>query len=57
MARSGLLNHNYTNFVLLSGANHGQFGWYKPQLFDKKATLSQQEQLQQVCDEIVKWLK
>lgn len=37
-----------TRFVTIEGGNHAQFGYYRYQLFDGKATISREEQQQQL---------
>ncbi|MEZ4866407.1 MAG: alpha/beta hydrolase [Caldilineaceae bacterium] len=37
-----------TTFVAIDGGNHAQFGWYGPQSGDNPATISREEQQQQI---------
>jgi pimeloyl-ACP methyl ester carboxylesterase len=46
-----------TQFVVLQGANHGQFGDYGPQPGDNPATISPEEQWQQTAAATVKFLQ
>lgn len=39
-----------TEYVVIPGGNHAQFGWYGPQKGDKKATISAEEQTQKIID-------
>lgn len=45
-----------TQFVVIQGGNHGQFGDYGPQPGDKPATISAESQWQQVIDATVQFL-
>jgi pimeloyl-ACP methyl ester carboxylesterase len=45
-----------TEFVVIQGGNHGQFGDYGPQPGDKPATISSESQWQQVTDATVRFL-
>lgn len=46
-----------TQFIVLQGANHGQFGDYGPQPGDRPATITAEEQWQQVTDATVSFLQ
>lgn len=46
-----------TEYVVLDGGNHAQFGDYGPQPGDKQATISRTEQQTQVVDAVVKFLE
>ena len=45
-----------TEFVVIQGGNHGQFGDYGPQPGDKPATISSESQWQQTTDATVRFL-
>lgn len=46
-----------TQFVVIEGGNHGQFGSYGPQAGDKVATISPEEQWAQITEATVKFLE
>jgi hypothetical protein len=46
-----------TQFVVIEGGNHAQFGSYGPQSGDNPADISQEEQWRQISDVTVKFLK
>lgn len=46
-----------TTFVAIEGGNHAQFGWYGLQSGDGIATISREEQQQQIVSTMVNWLK
>lgn len=46
-----------TMFVAIEGGNHAQFGWYGTQSGDGIATISREEQQQQIVSTMVNWLK
>jgi pimeloyl-ACP methyl ester carboxylesterase len=39
-----------TDWVVIEGGNHAQFGWYGPQSGDNPATISREEQQRQVIE-------
>ena len=45
-----------TEFVVIQGGNHGQFGDYGPQPGDNPATISPESQWQQTTDATVQFL-
>jgi hypothetical protein len=45
-----------TNYVVIEGANHAQFGYYGSQLGDDKATINRQEQHQIVLSNILSFI-
>ena len=45
-----------TEFIVIQGGNHGQFGDYGPQPGDNPATISAESQWQQVTDGVVRFL-
>jgi hypothetical protein len=46
-----------TKYVTIEGGNHGQFGSYGAQKGDQQASISSQEQLDQVSRELLGWMK
>ncbi len=46
-----------TDFVLIEGGNHAQFGWYGAQDGDNDATVSREEQYEQIVDATLNVLK
>jgi predicted alpha/beta-hydrolase family hydrolase len=46
-----------TQYVLLKGANHAQFGYYGSQLGDNRAMISRAEQLEKTAESILHFLK
>jgi pimeloyl-ACP methyl ester carboxylesterase len=46
-----------TTWVAIVGGNHAQFGWYGPQQGDQPATISREQQTQEVIDATVGFLK
>jgi len=46
-----------TEYVVIEGGNHAQFGDYGPQPGDKQATISRTEQQTQVVNAVVKFLE
>ncbi|WP_053374142.1 alpha/beta fold hydrolase [Paenibacillus sp. FJAT-27812] len=48
---------SHTQYVTIEGGNHGQFGSYGVQKGDKQATITPQEQLDQVSRELLGWMK
>jgi hypothetical protein len=45
-----------TNWTVIDGGNHAQFGWYGEQAGDGAATISRQEQQDQVVDAVIIWI-
>jgi pimeloyl-ACP methyl ester carboxylesterase len=46
-----------TQFVAIDGGNHGQFGWYGPQSGDNSATISREQQQDEVVSAVVAFLQ
>jgi hypothetical protein len=46
-----------TNYVVIEGANHAQFGYYGFQLGDNKATIGRAKQQQVTLDTILAFIK
>jgi hypothetical protein len=46
-----------TQFVIIEGGNHAQFGSYGPQAGDNPATISPEEQWAQIADATAKFLE
>lgn len=46
-----------TEYVTIEGGNHGQFGSYGPQKGDQQASIKPQEQLDQVSEDLLAWMK
>lgn len=46
-----------TEYVLIEGGNHAQFGYYGTQLGDDESTISREVQQEKVVDAILKFLK
>ncbi|MBP2057503.1 hypothetical protein J2Z60_000674 [Lactobacillus colini] len=46
-----------TQYVTIAGANHGNFGSYGQQKGDKKATISNAQQQNEIAKQLVKWLE
>ena len=44
-------------FLTIEGGNHAQFGWYGEQSGDNPATISHEEQQQQVSNALLSWLE
>lgn len=44
-------------FLTIEGGNHAQFGWYGEQSGDNPATISHEEQQQQVSSALLSWLE
>jgi pimeloyl-ACP methyl ester carboxylesterase len=44
-------------FLTIEGGNHAQFGWYGEQSGDNPATISHEEQQQQVSIALLSWLE
>jgi pimeloyl-ACP methyl ester carboxylesterase len=55
-ARRRLLPEN-TEFILIKGGNHAQFGWYGDQAGDNPATISREQQLSQIIAPTLELLK
>ena len=47
----------HTQWVVMEGGNHAQFGWYGPQPGDGEATISREEQQAQIVQATVAFLK
>ena len=45
-----------TRWIAIDGGNHGQFGWYGPQSGDYEATISRQEQQEQIVQATLDFL-
>ena len=54
-ASKALLPPN-TQFVAIDGGNHAQFGWYGNQAGDNPATISREDQQNQVIEALSSWL-
>ncbi|GAB6989765.1 alpha/beta hydrolase [Paenibacillus pini] len=46
-----------TKYVSIEGGNHGQFGTYGKQKGDQDATISSQQQLDEVSQAIIEWMR
>lgn len=46
-----------TQYVTIEGGNHGQFGSYGTQKGDRPASIKPEEQLEQVSNELIGWMK
>jgi pimeloyl-ACP methyl ester carboxylesterase len=57
MAASRPLLPADTVWVPIAGANHAQFGWYGPQSGDNPATITREEQQQQIVQATISFLQ
>ncbi|WP_304242545.1 alpha/beta hydrolase [Gracilinema caldarium] len=46
-----------TQYVVIQGGNHAQFGWYEPQKGDRAATISAEEQTAQIVEATAAFLQ
>lgn len=56
LEREALLSEQ-AQFNQISGGNHAQFGLYGPQKGDNDATITAQEQQDQIIDQLLSWFK